>query len=189
MIFFAIFDTVLGPSGIAWRSDAVVGAALPGATAEATRSYLERRFPGAEERPAPEPIRQAIDMIVRLLEGEAVDFSAVRLSLDEAAPFERAVYAEALAIPHGEIRTYGELARAIGEPGAARAVGRALGRNPIPIIIPCHRILAADGRSGGFSAPGGVSTKMRLLAIERARRGREPSLFDDLGWSTAPARP
>ena len=189
MISFAIFDTALGPCGIAWRGDAVVGVALPGATAEVTRSYLQRRFPEAEERPAPEPIGQAIGMIVRLLEGEAVDFSAVHLALDEAAPFERAVYAEALAIPHGETRTYGELARAIGEPGAARAVGRALGRNPIPIIIPCHRILAADGRSGGFSAPGGVTTKMRLLAIERARRGREPSLFDDLGWGTAPARP
>ena len=124
---------------------------------------------------------------------EAVISNLQRVQVDdEEAPDEvgsLSASAEALAIPHGETRTYGELARAIGEPGAARAVGRALGRNPIPIIIPCHRILAADGRSGGFSAPGGVTTKMRLLAIERARRGREPSLFDDLGWGTAPARP
>jgi methylated-DNA-[protein]-cysteine S-methyltransferase len=127
-------------------------------------------------------------MVVRLLEGEPVDLASVDLALDEAAPFERRVYAEAVAIPFGETRTYGELASAIGEPGAARAVGRALGRNPIPIIIPCHRIVAADGRSGGFSAPGGVSSKMRLLQIERARRGREPTLFDDLGWETAPGR-
>jgi methylated-DNA-[protein]-cysteine S-methyltransferase len=188
MSAFAIFETTLGPCGIAWRGDDVIGAALPGISANATRAFLERRFPVAEERPAPEPIRRVIAMIVRMLEGEAVDFSAIRLSLDEAAPFERQVYAAALAIPHGETRTYGELARAIGEPGAARAVGRALGRNPIPIIIPCHRILAADGRSGGFSAPGGVSTKMRLLAIERARRGEQPTLFDNLEWDAAPAR-
>jgi len=184
MIGFAIFDTALGPCGIAWRGDAVVGAALPGADGEATRAHLRRRFPGSEERTPPEPIRLAVSLIVRMLAGEAIDFSSVQLSLDDAAPFERQVYAQALAIPHGETRTYGELARAIGEPGAARAVGRALGRNPIPIIIPCHRILAADGRSGGFSAPGGVSTKMRLLEIERARRGSEPTLFDSLAWDT-----
>lgn len=188
MIGFAIFGSTLGPCGIAWRGNSVVGTALPAATAEATRAYFERRFPGAEERPLPEPIRQVAALIVRLLEGEAVDFSFVNLSLDGVGTFEREVYAQALAIPHGETRTYGELARAIGEPGAARAVGRALGRNPIPLIIPCHRILAADGRSGGFSAPGGVSTKMRLLEIERARRGVQPGLFDDLAWETAPAR-
>ena len=187
MIGFAIFDTALGRCGIAWRGDKVVGTALPGPHGESPRSYLERRFPGAEERPAPEFVGQVIGMIARLLDGEPVNFSVVPVSLDDAAPFERLVYAEALAIPQGETRTYGELARAIGQPGAARAVGRALGRNPVPIIIPCHRILAADGRSGGFSAPGGVSTKMQLLQIERARRGAQPSLFDDLGWSTAPA--
>jgi methylated-DNA-[protein]-cysteine S-methyltransferase len=186
MIGIAIFDTGVGPCGIAWRGDAVVGTALPGPGGGTPRLHLERRFPGAEERETPEFVRQAIRRVVRLLEGEPVDFADVRLSLDGAAPFERKVYTEALAIPQGETRTYGELARAIGEAGAVRAVGRALGRNPIPIIIPCHRILAADGRSGGFSAPGGVSTKMRLLQIERARRGTEPTLFDDLRWGTAP---
>jgi methylated-DNA-[protein]-cysteine S-methyltransferase len=188
VIGFAIFDTSLGPCGIAWRGDAVVGTALPACDGEELRRHLGRRFPGATERAMPEPVRQVMGMVVRLLEGEPVDFANVALALDEAALFERRVYAEAAAIPCGETRTYGELASAVGEPGAARAVGRALGRNPVPIIIPCHRIVAADGRSGGFSAPGGVSTKMRLLQIERARRGREPTLFDDLGWETAPGR-
>lgn len=148
--------------------------------------HLQRRFPDGAERAPPEPIARVVGMIARLFGGESVDFLGLKLALDGAAPFEREVYREALAIPCGETRTYGELAAAIGSPGAARAVGRALGRNPIPIIIPCHRIVAADGRSGGFSAPGGVSTKMRLLQIERARRGAEPTLFDDLGWATAP---
>ncbi len=165
----------------------MVGAALPAEDFGALIQDLRRRFPDGAERAPPEPIARAIELILRLFRSVPVDFSAVKLGLDSAAAFEREVYREALAIPCGETRTYGELAAAIGTPGAARAVGRALGRNPIPIIIPCHRVVAADGRSGGFSAPGGVSTKMRLLQIERARRGSEPTLFDDLGWATAPA--
>jgi methylated-DNA-[protein]-cysteine S-methyltransferase len=92
-----------------------------------------------------------------------------------------------LSIPVGETRTYGEIAKAVGAPGASRAVGRALGANPIPIIVPCHRVLAADGRSGGFSAPGGSSTKLKMLEIEGARRGSEPQLFERLPWRAKPA--
>lgn len=188
MIGFATFETALGPCGIVWRGGTVIGSALPLPDRDAMLRHLARYHPDGTEALPPEPVRGAIGLIVRLLEGERSDFSAISLSLDQAAPFERQVYAETSAIPHGETRTYGEIAAAIGAPGAARAVGRALGRNPLPIIIPCHRIVAADGKSGGFSAPGGVSTKMRLLQIERARRGSEPGLFDNLGWVAAPGR-
>ncbi len=91
-------------------------------------------------------------------------------------------------IPPGETLTYGEVAARIGEPGAARAVGTALGQNPFPIVVPCHRVLAANGRTGGFSARGGVATKMRMLSIERARTGSAPTLFDALGGLPLAAR-
>jgi methylated-DNA-[protein]-cysteine S-methyltransferase len=100
--------------------------------------------------------------------------------------FDRSVLEETRRIPCGETRTYGEIASALGSPGAARAVGSALGRNSIPIIIPCHRVLAASGRSGGFSAAGGTSTKLRILEIEGARRGPEPELFERLRWAVSP---
>jgi methylated-DNA-[protein]-cysteine S-methyltransferase len=184
---FALFDTPLGRCGIAWCGRAIVATALPGPEFDSTRRHLTRSDPEAVAADPPAWVQEVIARVQRLLSGEPIGFSDVALALDSAAPFERLVYAETLAIPHGETRTYGELARAIGQAGAARAVGRALGRNPIPIIIPCHRILAADGRSGGFSAPGGVSTKMKLLELERARRGRQPGLFDHLGWAARPA--
>jgi methylated-DNA-[protein]-cysteine S-methyltransferase len=107
--------------------------------------------------------------------------------LSACSEFERAVYAAARAIPRGETRTYGELAAALGQPGAAQAVGLALGRNPVPIVIPCHRILAASGGTGGFSAPGGVATKFRMLAIEGAVRGSESGLFENLPLAVKPA--
>jgi methylated-DNA-[protein]-cysteine S-methyltransferase len=137
------------------------------------------RFPGAVRSAPPAPIVDIASRVSRLFAGERVHFADVAFDLSDATPFERAVYDATLHIPHGETRTYGEIARALGQPGAARAVGRALGRNPVPILIPCHRVLAANGRSGGFSAPGGAATKLKLLRIENARRGRQPGLFDE----------
>lgn len=150
------------------------------------RNFLARRFPGAAEAaPSPEAAK-AIAALVRLLDGEEEDLSALPVDLSPLAAFERRVLELTRRIPHGETRTYGELASALGSPGVARAVGRALGRNPIPILIPCHRVLAASGRSGGFSAPGGVTTKMRMLQIERARRTGAPELFQDLPLAMRP---
>jgi methylated-DNA-[protein]-cysteine S-methyltransferase len=125
---------------------------------------------------------------VRLLGGEPVDLGDVAIGLDGASPLERKVYEAARRIPCGEVRSYGEVAREVGAPGAAQAVGAALGRNPIPIVIPCHRVLASGGGSGGFSAPGGVETKFRMLAIERARRRDDPVLFEDLPLAVRPRR-
>lgn len=143
------------------------------------------RWPRSEER-APRPaVLAAIEAIVALLEGERTDLSFIDLDMSDVSAFERQVYAAARAIPIGETVTYGELAVAIEAPGAARAVGVALGRNPFPIIVPCHRILAAGGKSGGFSAPGGTDTKFRILRIERAQAGAG-GLFDDLPLAVRP---
>jgi methylated-DNA-[protein]-cysteine S-methyltransferase len=119
--------------------------------------------------------------VTALLDGrppEPADLTHLVLDMDGVPPFHQRVYALARQIPPGETLTYGELARQLGEPGAARAVGQALGHNPFAPVVPCHRVLAADGRSGGFSANGGVSTKLRMLLIERARFNG-PGLFDD----------
>ena len=183
---FALFDTQIGRCAISWRGGLVVSAWLPETSERLLRDRLAERWPGASEAAAPEVIAGIIDQVKRLLSGEAVDLGSVPLDLSAAAPFERDVYAAARAIPRGEVRTYGEIARQVGAPGAARAVGRALGRNPIPIIIPCHRVLAAAGKSGGFSAPGGASTKFRMLEIEGARRRGDPELFTSLPMAVRP---
>ena len=147
---------------------------------------LGRRFPGFAEADPPRSVRAALEAVVRLLSGSAEDFSKVDLEIGNLPAFDRSVLQETRRIPCGETRTYGEIASALGSPGSARGVGRALGRNPIPIILPCHRVLAASGRSGGFSAPGGTSTKLRILGIEGARRGLEPELFERLPWAVRP---
>jgi methylated-DNA-[protein]-cysteine S-methyltransferase len=121
-------------------------------------------------------VRDAIDAMTALLRGEAVDLRDVPLDLGAVPDFARRVYAVAQAIPPGSTRTYGEVAAQVGEPGAARAVGRAMGQNPVPIVVPCHRVVAAGGALGGFSARGGASTKRRMLAIEGALA---PTLFED----------
>ncbi len=187
MTAYQTFATPIGRCAIAWSGVAIVGTALPGSDEAATVRSVTRSCADAQEAGTPAWVRDVIDRIARLLSGEAAHFDDVPLALDGANGFEREIYRAASAIPHGQTRTYGQLAAAIGQPGAARAVGRALGRNPIPIIIPCHRIVAANGRTGGFSAPGGISTKMKLLEIERAQCGAQPGLFD-LAWAAAPAR-
>ena len=184
---FHLFDTPIGRCAIVWRGAAVIGCALPEQNDERLRASLQKRFPGTVEQPPSAEASTAAAAVVRLLTGEAEDFSAVEVDLAGLAPFEGAVLEATLSIPVGETRTYGEIAKAVGAPGASRAVGRALGANPIPIIVPCHRVLAADGRSGGFSAPGGSSTKLKMLEIEGARRGSEPQLFERLPWRAKPA--
>ena len=175
-----LFDTAIGRCGIAWGGRGVVGVQLPEAGDAATRARLARRFPGASDAPPPPGVRHAIEAITRLLRGERLDLRDVALDMSGVAPFHRRVYEVARTIPPGATLTYGEVASRLGDPGAARAVGQALGRNPFAIVVPCHRVLAAGGRMGGFSARGGVETKLRMLEIEGARVDRPPpSLFDD----------
>ena len=178
MTGFVLFDTAVGRCALAWRGLKVVAVQLPASGDAEAAARLRRRFPdAAEAAPAPH-VQAAVEAITALLSGERLALTQVTLDLDAVPAFERRVYEAARAIPPGEVRTYGQIAAEIGDPGAAQAVGKALGRNPFPIVVPCHRVVAADGKAGGFSAPGGRSTKLRLLAIERARRSRDqPDLF------------
>lgn len=174
----ALFDTPLGACGIAWSAAGITGLLLPGADAASTLAVLRRRHPGAPAAAPPPAVQRAMAAISALLGGAATDLADVVLDMEGVPDFHRRVYAAARRIAPGRTCTYGELAAQLGEPGAARAVGQALGANPFAIIVPCHRVLAAGGRSGGFSAPGGVATKLRLLEIEHAHVGGQPSLFD-----------
>ena len=178
---FALFDTAIGRCGIAWGGRGVVGVQLPEAREIETRARLLLRFPGAREAPPPPDVRRAIGGIVALLRGEPSDLSAVALDMDCVPPFHRRVYEVARTIPPGATLSYGDVAARLGEPGAARAVGQALGRNPFAIVVPCHRVLAAGGEVGGFSANGGITTKLRLLALEGALANGTLPLFDGDG--------
>ncbi|WP_439497629.1 methylated-DNA--[protein]-cysteine S-methyltransferase [Bosea sp. (in: a-proteobacteria)] len=177
---FCLFDTAIGACALVWQDERIVAAQLPEHDEAAARHRLARRFPQGTEAEPPLFVRDAIGEIVALLAGERRDLAHLPIDLSATPDFNQRVYRVALAIPPGETLTYGEVAARIGEPGAARAVGVALGQNPIPIIVPCHRVLAAGGKTGGFSADGGVETKLRILTIEKARTSAEPSLFDSL---------
>lgn len=177
----ALFDTAIGVCGIAWGAAGVVAVQLPEADAQRTRARLLKGL-----RPLPEmaptlAVQAAMHGVQALLNGEARDLREVALDMSDLTPFQREVYALTRAIPPGQTRTYGELARELGEVGLSRAVGQAMGHNPFAPIVPCHRVLAAGKRPGGFSAGGGAVTKLRMLAIEGAV---ERGLFDAL----APAR-
>jgi methylated-DNA-[protein]-cysteine S-methyltransferase len=165
---FALFDTAIGRCGIAWGRRGVTGLQLPEARVPETRARLLARFPGARETEPPPAVRRAVDDIVALLRGEARDLSRIALDMEKVPEFHRRVYEMARAVPPGSTVSYGEIAIRLGAPGSARAVGQALGRNPFAIVVPCHRVLAAGGKSGGFTANGGVDTKLRMLAIEGA---------------------
>jgi len=176
---FALFDTAIGTCGIAWSARGVVGVQLPEADASATRARLCRRHPSAREVSPPPEVQRAIDGIVALLDGQRRDLADIVID-DSAIPdFNKRVYAVVRTIPAGATMTYGEIAARLGDRTLSREVGRAMGENPTPIVMPCHRVLAAGGRPGGFSAAGGVVTKMRLLTIEGAQPGG-PTLFGDL---------
>jgi methylated-DNA-[protein]-cysteine S-methyltransferase len=166
---FGLFDTAIGRCGAAWGARGVAGVQLPEAREVETRARLLQRFPDARETPPPPEVRRALDGIVALLRGESSDLSAVALDMERLPAFHRRVYEIARTIPPGATLSYGEVAARVGAPGAARAVGQALGRNPFAIVVPCHRVLAAGGKIGGFSAKGGITTKLRLLSIEAAR--------------------
>lgn len=176
--FYARFPTALGEAAIAWRGDAaegIAGSQLPAAGGDALRALMARRFAGAAEAEPPAPVREAIARVQRLLAGETADHRElldIRLDDRELPAFEREVLWLTRHIPVGGTRTYGDIAAALGQPGAARAVGRAEAHNPFAPIVPCHRVMGAGGAPTGFSAPGGVDTKRRLLLIEARAAGQ-----------------
>jgi methylated-DNA-[protein]-cysteine S-methyltransferase len=175
---YALFDTAIGRCGVAWGPRGIVSLRLPEGRDGDTRARLARRHPDRAEATPPADVRQALDAIAALLAGEARDLASVTLDMDGVPGFHRRVYEIARTIPPGATLSYGEIAARLGSRGLARAVGQALGRNPFPVVVPCHRVLAAGGRLGGFSASGGITTKLRLLTIEGGRRETTGALFD-----------
>ena len=175
---FALFETAIGTCGVAWGPGGVVGVQLPEREAAETRRRLLRRFPDARELSPPADIEEVIDGIAGLLRGEPRDLTSVVLDMEQVPPFNRRVYEVARTIPPGSTLTYGEIAARLGERRLAREVGQALGQNPFAIVVPCHRVVAAGGKAGGFSARGGVRTKLRMLAIEGAPVAGTIPLFE-----------
>lgn len=172
---YCLFETTLGACGIAWKVQepsrmppVVTFFQLPEATRSLTDTRIAGNSGGRKARVPPPLIAGIIRKVRKHLSGDVQDFRDIVVDLEGAGPFARQVYEAVRTIPAGQTTTYGELAKAIHRPAAARAVGQALGRNPIPLIIPCHRVLARGGKPGGFSAHGGVATKARLLEIEGA---------------------
>ncbi len=177
---FAVFETPIGRGALAWGDRGVVGVQLPEATDGRTRLRMGRRFADIGEATPPAQARHAIDGIVALLSGQPIDLADVAIDLGSVGEFDRRVYEVTRRIPPGRTLTYGALAAQLGDAQLARAVGQALGCNPLAIIVPCHRVLAANGQLGGFSASAGAIAKRRLLLIEGARIGGGPGLFDNL---------
>jgi methylated-DNA-[protein]-cysteine S-methyltransferase len=176
---FSLFDTPIGACGMAWGDASIAAILLPDRDEEATRARLARRFPEAREALPPNFARAAQAAIAALLRGERSDLAAIPLDMTDVPDFDRRVYEIARTIAPGATLTYGEIAAHLAAPPeAARDVGRALARNPFSIVVPCHRVVAAGGKTGGFSARGGVETKLRLLAIERAHAASALPLFD-----------
>ena len=175
----ALFDTAIGRCGIAWGARGVVTVQLPERSRGAARARLRRRLPEACEASPPPEVQRAVDGIAALLRGEPSDLSSVALDMERVPPFHRRVYRAARAIPRGATLTYGEIAARLGAPGEARAVGQALARNPFAIVVPCHRVVAAGQKLGGFSASEGIALKLRLLTLEGARPSDQPALFED----------
>lgn len=178
---YHLFDTDIGRCAIAWSERGVAAVQLPEASDAETRGRVVRRVPHAVAAEPPPALEHAVEGMVDLLAGRrspAAELAWVELDLRGVPEFERTVYEVARTVPAGETVTYGDIARRLGDRGASRAVGQALGRNPWPLIVPCHRVLAASGSLGGFSASGGRALKLRILQIERARGLPVASLFD-----------
>jgi methylated-DNA-[protein]-cysteine S-methyltransferase len=173
----ALFDTPIGACGIAWRPAGLAGLQLPEAKGGNGLARLRRRFPELAPAALPLWVEEIVAEVRALLSGRPADLSGAPLDFSDVGGFEASVLRAAREIPPGETLTYGEIAARLGDPGQARAVGQALGRNPWPIVVPCHRVTAAAGRTGGFSAPGGARTKLRLLEIEGALAAERLPLF------------
>jgi methylated-DNA-[protein]-cysteine S-methyltransferase len=179
---YLIFGTAGGVCGIAWNSAGVTRFQLPAGSEQATERNLLRRLSGAEPGAPPPQVHEVVVAAERYFRGEQIDFSGVQVDLDEPQEFFKRIYAAARRIPWGQTTTYGALAREVGAgPEAARDVGQAMAKNPVPLIIPCHRVLAAGGKVGGFSAPGGSAAKLRMLDIEGVHIGPPPPAQQSLG--------
>jgi methylated-DNA-[protein]-cysteine S-methyltransferase len=185
---YTIFDTAVGRCGIAWGDAGILGVQLPEAREIETRRRMLRQYPDARELRPPLNVEIAIDGIVALLRGQPGDLSDVTLDMSGIQAFNQRVYAFTRTIPHGETRTYGEVAGGLRASGATHSVAQAISRNPFMIIVPCHRVLEAGSYADQISPNGGAISKRRLLSIEGARATSSKTLFDVL-LPVAPPRP
>ncbi len=177
---YHLFDTAFGTCGLAWSETGLTRVQLPESTRSATESRVRRAgLEPSSESEIPGFADEALTALKAYFAGTDVSFETLRLDETSVTGFNASVYRALRNVPRGTTVTYGDLAELVGQPGAAQAVGVAMGRNPWPVIVPCHRVLASGGKVGGFSAPGGVSTKEKLLALEGVRVGSQiqPSLF------------
>lgn len=174
---FVFFDTAIGRSAVAWGQHGLLGVWLPEPDQAQARRKVLSQLPTATGSAPPAAVRAGIEAMIRLLDGQPDELADIVLDETGVPDFNRKVYLITRAIPAGSTLCYGDIAVRLGQPGSARAVGRALGNNPWPIVVPCHRVLAADGTLHGFSAHGGIDTKRRMLQIEGALPADEPTLF------------
>jgi methylated-DNA-[protein]-cysteine S-methyltransferase len=179
---YFVFETAAGFCAIAWSAAGITRFMLPSPTAEATDHNLRRRITDAEPGSPPSHVMAAVDAAKRYFAGEKIDFSHLQLDLGGHGEFFRRIYAAARRVGWGNTTTYGALAKELGAgPEAARDVGQAMAKNPIPLIVPCHRVLAAGNKLGGFSAPGGSATKQKMLELEGVNLGPPPPAQQTLG--------
>ncbi|MGO7837112.1 methylated-DNA--[protein]-cysteine S-methyltransferase [Rhizobium johnstonii] len=180
---YLIFENAGGFCGIAWSDAGITRFQLPTKSAEATERLLLRRLPDAEAGAPTPAVLETVAAVKRYFQGEETDFSGVELDLAGQDTFFRDIYAAARRVGWGHTTTYGALAKELGVgPEAARDVGQAMAKNPVALIIPCHRVLAAGGKIGGFSAPGGSSSKARMLELEGVNLAPPPPAQQSLGF-------
>jgi len=172
-IHCALFETAFGWMGLIWRDTSLLRVLMPQYSRDAVGRNLERHASAAAvvDEDWPDHIRSIVEKLRRYAKGETVDFAEIAVDAGDVGPMRTAIYAALRQVAYGDTLTYGELAARAGYPGMAREIGEAMGKNPTPIVVPCHRVVAAGGKLGGFSAPGGAETKRKLLAIEHARPG------------------
>lgn len=159
---YAAIDTALGAMGLGWTERGLARLALPG------RNLADKLSRWGHRGEPPPSLHPLIERIRRYAKGEHVEFEDFELDLSVVPDFHRAAYNDIRTLKWGQTTTYGAIARRLGDVSLARAVGQAMAANPIPLVVPCHRVLAAAGKAGGFSAPGGVAFKMQMLALEQA---------------------
>jgi methylated-DNA-[protein]-cysteine S-methyltransferase len=174
---YTLFDTSIGWAGLAWGDNGLIGVHLPDSDPDIARASLLRRFPGVTPADLPPDLATVINGIRALLRGEKPMLLDAPLDLARVPEFNARVYAMTRQIPPGETMTYGAIALKLGDRHLAQAIGGVLGRNPWPIIVPCHRVTAAGGKLGGFTARGGTRTKLKLIAIEGAPAAAQSDLF------------
>ncbi|GLQ57556.1 methylated-DNA--[protein]-cysteine S-methyltransferase [Devosia nitrariae] len=181
---YCLIETELGWFGLAWSVAGITRAYLPGEEPDALRSRMARHGPelGSEEDSVPAFVAEARSLIADYAQGLPVSFAGLPLDFAGVGGFNRRVYEDILSLGWGETTTYGDIARRVGDIALSRAVGQAMGANPIPLIIPCHRVLASGGKTGGFSAPGGARAKLRMLALEGVDAGPHPTAQLSFGF-------